>query len=207
MDAQQPAAPKTLSKSALVGFILSVIGICFFPLAVVGLVLGIIGLVSTSQNPLRSGKGLAIASVVIAPVALLIGIFILGPMVAIAIPSFIKYQHRSMTVEARANLRVISRAVEMKLAETNTLPPSLPRTPAEVPCGKKPARWPSDANPGWRDLGFAPDTPVRFSYEYIAGPGQYFTVRAYGDLSCDGKTSVLEMSSESGEIRGDGELN
>jgi hypothetical protein len=205
VDAQQQAANKTLSKSALVGFILSLVALCFPPLAIVGLILGIVGLVATGKNPSLSGRGLAIATVIIAPLVL---VFVGGIYAAIAIPNFMKYQSRSMTMEARTNLRMISTGVQSKLAETEKLPPSLPRTPAEVPCGKHPQPWPADANPGWRDIGFAPEFPVRYSYEYIAGPdGHSFTIRAFGDLDCDGKTSKFELNSGSAEIQTENELD
>jgi type IV pilus assembly protein PilA len=100
MDPQQQTQ-KPLSKAALIGLICSAVGLCFPPLALVGLILGIVGIVKTSNNPNLSGKVLAIVAVCLVPVT----IFTTGIMAAIAIPNFIKFQGRSKQSECKINLK------------------------------------------------------------------------------------------------------
>ncbi len=186
-------AQARLSKSALVGFIFALLGFCFPPFALVGLVLGIIALVTLGKAPNLTGKGLAIASVVISPIA---GVFGIGVLAAIAIPNFMKYQARAASSEARVNVHAIRTGVVAARGTTGKLPDSIAATPARAPCGKERVTWPPDADPRWRELGFEPAGGVRYQYEYQKLSEEAFVVRARGDLDCDGKTSLFEMGAD-----------
>jgi len=51
------------------------------------------------------------------------------------------------------------------------------------------------SQPGWRELGFSIDGPHRFSYQYAPDPsGLSATLRAVGDVACDGTVARIELS-------------
>jgi hypothetical protein len=56
-------------------------------------------------------------------------------------------------------------------------------------CGVEPAQW---ATPTWQALKFTIDEPHYYSYEYLALPDGSVTLRAIGDLNCDGVFSTVE---------------
>jgi ribosomal protein S19 len=67
-----------MNAPALIGFIISILGMFFIPIEVASLILGIIGLSQINNEPDRyKGKGFAIASIVISAVTLLLGILVL----------------------------------------------------------------------------------------------------------------------------------
>jgi hypothetical protein len=58
-------------------------------------------------------------------------------------------------------------------------------------CGVDPTIW--TASP-WRELSFSIDDPHRYTYQYTPDPaGTSATLRAIGDLDCDGKPAVYEV--------------
>ena len=58
-------------------------------------------------------------------------------------------------------------------------------------CAVDPALW--NASP-WRDLAFSIDTAHRFTFQYTPDPGgTTATLRALGDLDCDGRPSLYEV--------------
>ncbi len=68
-------------------------------------------------------------------------------------------------------------------------------------CAPNPALW---TDPSWQALKFSMDDPHYYSYTYLSagtGAGAHFTVRANGDLDCDGVYSTFEMV---GSIQSDG---
>ena len=51
----------------------------------------------------------------------------------------------------------------------------------------------------WVSLQFSVDDPHYYSYQYeVAADGKSFTVRALGDLDCDGQYSTFEMTGQAG---------
>jgi len=51
----------------------------------------------------------------------------------------------------------------------------------------------------WRELNFAVDEPFYYAYQYISsgtGADAKFTVRAVGDLDCDGVLSTFERAGQ-----------
>jgi hypothetical protein len=185
-------APAKLSKAAVAGLVFSVLGLAFFPLSVLGLLLGGVGFAKTRPGTLR-GRGVAILALVLAPLTIATS--------ALEVQRFGNgFGAQTMTYEARMNLVRLTQAIEASRKNGGRLPPALPLTPSQVPCGASPQPWPQDAALGWSALGFAPDQPLRYSYEYVPDPdGKSFTVRARGDLNCDGKTSLFE--SRPGQLR------
>jgi type IV pilus assembly protein PilA len=95
----------------IVALVCSVIGFCFPPLLLVGIVLGIVCLVQA-----KGSQGPAIAAVVLPVVA----IPIVGILAAIAIPNFIKFQSRSKQSEAKMNLKMAFTAEKSYFAEKDT---------------------------------------------------------------------------------------
>lgn len=64
-------------------------------------------------------------------------------------------------------------------------------------CAPDAAQWQHET---WVALQFSVEDPHYYSYEYIAdSDGKKFTVRAMGDLDCDGEYSTFSMSGEAAE--------
>ncbi len=123
-------------------------------------------------------------------------------LAAVAIPSFRSYADASKAAEARMNLNVIYRGVAQYAMEERMGPgavisfgelhPSIPRTPATPPCDR--VLWPQDADPAWAPLGFRPQAPLRYPSASPRSPdGKSFSIRAIGDLDCDGRLSTFEL--------------
>ncbi len=187
--AEVAASRPRQSRAALAALALAVLGLAFFPLSILALGLGVAGLVAT-RGGRRRGRGLAVTALLLAPLTVLTTGLEASQLVKVFGPPDVAM----MTLEARANLALLVRAVEAERRRTGRLPPALARTPAEVPCGSAPQPWPGNAAPGWRALGFAPAQPLRYAYAYAPdADGKSFVVRAYGDLNCDGKTSLYEQ--------------
>jgi len=72
-----------------------------------------------------------------------------------------------------------------------TKPETRPESRNDGRCSPDPAVW---AAPGWRELGFSIDGPYRYTYRYTPDPGGLSaTLRAVGDLACEGKPSQVEL--------------
>lgn len=87
-------------------------------------------------------------------------------------------------------------------------PASVPRTPAEVPCGDKVApdyrQW---EHPTWQALNFSVSDPHYYSYQFDSAGAMdngSFTASAFGDLDCDGIYSTFVRTGvvENGRVRG-----
>ena len=121
--------------------------------------------------------------------------------------AFSTYKAKSMASEAKVNVGRIVSAVQFAFQEervvpgsmeirSGMLPPSTPMTPAAGACCKQPqgtcapdmGDW---AQEGWKLLNFAPSGPHRYSYEIVADE-KSVTIRAQGDLDCDGELSTYE---------------
>lgn len=85
-------------------------------------------------------------------------------------------------------------------------PDSVGPTPGPADCvdSQMPRRDPDPADwaaPTWRALAFVPSRRTRHRYEYIssgAGNDAAFTVRAIGDVDCDGVFATFERSGRIG---------
>jgi len=129
--------------------------------------------------------------------------------------AFATYQAKSMASEAKINLSMISTGVRSAFAEerpsadgltmtTGHLPPTTTMTPEAGVCCKQPkGECPVDmgdwSQEGWTQLDFTPRAPHRYSYQIVT-EGQEVTVRAQGDLDCDGKLSTYDLV---GTVSGD----
>ena len=155
------------------------------------------------------GKSKIVIVVIVLIGALFFGLACVGVLAAVAVPSFIKYQRRSQSVEAQINLRTIAdglrayRLSEHYSKEGDKLPASWPvsagPTPGDVCCGKcltPDAEW---QQPGWEAINFAIPDPHRYSYQMVS-KGDTVHLTARGDLDCDGETSLFSM-----DLRADGE--
>ncbi|MEM9195702.1 MAG: hypothetical protein AAGF12_41430 [Myxococcota bacterium] len=121
-----------------------------------------------------------------------VAVAIIGILAAIAIPSFISYTKRAKTAEAQTNIMTIANGLEVFRAENLGVPDSIPLTPASPNCEMAP--WPVTADPRWEsDLRFSPVGPLHYAYEFER-TGNRFTIRAVGDLDCDGRLSRFERS-------------
>ena len=146
-----------------------------------------------------AGKAIVIGLVV----AVVCAVPVIGILAAIAIPNFIKYQHRAKESEARANLAAIAAMENAHFAEHGrylTAPP----TPRQVPRGDS-AQQVSFDGP-WKELGFEPFGKVRYQYEVRAsGTGEraVATVIARGDVDGDGQNAELRQELRGGRREGD----
>lgn len=100
--------------------------------------------------------------------------------------------------EAEDLLRAIGDKVSQTVAATGKVPLT-PAGPSPVPsCCDQGGTCKPDATvwqaPGWRALEFSVDGDYRYTYQYIPDAnGQGATVRAVGDLDCDGTPGVYEL--------------
>jgi hypothetical protein len=132
-----------------------------------------------------------------------IGISIVGSLLAIAIPSFVKSFRTTYKAEAIAGLtrlsgNAVSRAQNRPTPDA--FPRSAPITPPAPPRGHKeidpPGTW---AHPTWVALDFQATTdgsPHAFAYGFDSTLGQdesSFVAHAHADLDGDGETSSLEV--------------
>lgn len=113
-----------------------------------------------------------------------------------------EYHQELWTAEADENLDRINHALirQWRSAENKAEFefPSAGPTPAKVVCGKRPHEPDSDLwnTNGWQTLRFRINKPFRYQYQVIShgkGKNARFTIRAHGDLDCDGVWSTYEM--------------
>ncbi len=127
-------------------------------------------------------------------IELMIVVAIIGILAAIAIPNFLKFQLRSKTGEAKANLAAIRTAEEGYFSEYSTYVVA-PQNPAGAPINLKRV-WvvPPAVVPGFDQLGWSPEGEVFFIYgvNYVAATPSMFTAAAQGDL--DGDTTFSNFA-------------
>ena len=104
---------------------------------------------------------------------------------------------RNRAAEADQLLAYLAEKVTLSYLATGKLPEGANLTPRPSCCDQggtcepDAATW---AQPGWVGLGFSIDDEYRYSYEYVPDPsGTFATLRAIGDLDCDGKSSLHEV--------------
>lgn len=137
------------------------------------------------------------------PVELAIGFALLGSVLAVAVPAFLRELHASHFVEPTDGLARLGVAAVAYAEGHQEFPESAPLTPAAPPRGRKevdpPGTW--DA-PTWRALDFRPAPEgvphaYAFSFESSAAPGgagrTLFVAQARGDLDGDGVLSTFEV--------------
>jgi hypothetical protein len=141
------------------------------------------------------------------------GVAVLGSLVAIAVPTFLREIKSSRFVEPAEGLAAIA-AGAVAYAETHgtkasvaaAFPRSVGLTPATPPAGRLAADLPGTWNdPTWGLLGFpaslqdfrlADGEPHAFSFAFdssLAPARSTFVAHAHGDLDGDGATSTFEV--------------
>ncbi len=152
-------------------------------------------------------------------IELMIVVAIMGVLAAIAIPTFSSYLYRSRTSEATTILAEVRQRQESYRAEFNQYANVSSPNPSTIP-GRRPIQWETQAT--WRQLGVAPDAPLRFQYNTVAGlPGGavpspigacgspaagvrnaefWYAAQAISDLDGDGEPICFEVTSHRGSI-------
>lgn len=184
---------KTWNGVAIAAFVLQFI---FPPL---GMILGIVAIVQISNSKGRQ-KGM-----VLAVLALVMPIFLIGVMVAIAVPNFVRYQLRSKQYEAKANLAGLRTGMEAFAADYDGFI-STPATPnpsglsteirswAAEPCAEACRVEDLGACESTACLGFKPVGVKGVRYAYACSTNEArdaFTCAALGDLDGDGELSLF----------------
>jgi hypothetical protein len=128
---------------------------------------------------------------------------IVGSLLAVAVPVFVRELRASRFVEPVSGLKSIGRAA-VAFAHTrpasDAFPPSVGLTPEAPPRGvlapDPPGIWEHET---WRALGFRPvpeGVPHAFAFAFESVPGESgsrFVARAHGDLDGDGVVSTFEV--------------
>lgn len=126
-----------------------------------------------------------------------VGFAVIGSVLAVAVPAFVRDFHASRLAEPVSGLARIGKASVVFAEEhAGELPGPAPLTPAEVPRGvlmiEAPGTW---DHPTWKALAFepvAPGAPHAFSFAYDR-PEAAFLAHAHGDLDGDGNLSTFEL--------------
>ena len=142
-------------------------------------------------------------------IELMIAVAIVGILSALAIPSFVEYIRKARTAEASQGVKRMYDGARVYYLDTPQ--PGLAPIPAQFPsvaalptpglgdccfqggkCVPLGNQW---ENETWDALHFSMDDPHYYSYSYeTTDEFSNFTVRANGDLDCDGLYSTFEMS-------------
>lgn len=140
---------------------------------------------------------------------------VVGVILAIAVPAFVRELRRSKTSEAAEQLAALHRGAAAYFATTHDgeegarlgrcLPTGAGPTPRRPTASPEEVAFTAADTSGaatWEALGFAPAYPTRYAYTYEpvsfgcdlrAAEGTYLvTFRAEGDLDEDGERSVFE---------------
>lgn len=138
------------------------------------------------------------------PLELAIGFALVGSVLAIAVPTFVREVHASRLVEPVDGLqRLGTAAVSYARSRpvTSAFPSSAPLTPPVPPRGHcEPDEQNTWDHPTWRALDFraAPQgTPHCFSFSFDSADGDArstFRAQAHGDLDGDGAQSTFEIT-------------
>lgn len=137
----------------------------------------------------------------VSAVEIALGVAIVGSLLAVAVPAFVRNFHASHLVEATSGVTAIAESATA-YASTRTVdqayPASVARTPEEVPAGESivdaDAIW--DA-PTWKALDFRPVAPGlrhRYAFSFSSTLGKKesrFTAKAEGDLDGDGRLGTF----------------
>jgi hypothetical protein len=143
---------------------------------------------------------------VLRPLEAASGFSILGSVLAIAIPAFVRNLHASRLVEPIDELtHIAERAAALAASQPaeTAYPDSVGLTPEQVPRGGRvtdpPGTW---DDPTWRllDVNFTAAHSYSFAFESRNAPGKAtYRAVAHGDLDGDGLLSTFEISGESSD--------
>ncbi len=139
------------------------------------------------------------------PIEWATGFALVGSLVCVAVPAFMRELHASRFVEPASGLPRLGAAVIERASRIGAFDESAPLTPAVVPRGKAEVDgadvW---SHPTWVDLGFRatpPGAPHAFSFALDAS-GAFFVAHAHGDLDGDGVRSTFEIRGSFARDRG-----
>ncbi len=150
----------------------------------------------------------------LSPIELGIAFALVGSVLAVAVPTFVREVHASRLVEPVEGLKRIGAAAVAYAHErpvAQAFPSSAPMTPPAPPRGKcepdAPDAW---DHPTWRALDFRPAPPgaphcFAFGFDStLTAPRSTFQANAHGDLDGDGITSSFQISGQyvEGDPRG-----
>jgi type II secretory pathway pseudopilin PulG len=140
-------------------------------------------------------------------VELAVSFALVGSLLAVVVPAFVREVHASRLVEPIDGLRrigqsALARARDVPVARA--FPGNAPLTPAAPPRGQceidPPDAW---EHPTWRALDFRPvppGLPHCFAFEFasaLSADRSAFTATAHGDLDGDGIPSTFQISGQS----------
>lgn len=145
----------------------------------------------------------------LSPIELAVAFALVGSVLAVAVPTFVREVHASRLAEPVDGLKRIGAAAVAYAHEhpvAQGFPPSAPMTPPVPPRGKcepdAPDAW---EHPTWRALDFrpaAPGAPHCFSFAFdsaLSSARSTFQAHAHGDLDGDGITSTFQISGQYAE--------
>lgn len=128
-----------------------------------------------------------------------------GSLLAVSVPAFVRALSASKSTEALDGLsRISAQAVAQAAAheQSESFPPSVGLTPAEVPRGVRvkdpPGTW---DHLTWRALAFKMEHEHAYSFQFESsfdkvGQASRFSATAHGDLDGDGNLSTFEVRGE-----------
>jgi len=151
------------------------------------------GIIGTGVVEMSSKRGFTL-------IEMMIAVAIIGILASVAIPSYIRYTRRAMSVEAPMNIRrMYDGAVAYYVGEHADLvgrianqqfPGSVGPTPSAIPAGVKYQPTTTDwDHPEWHALDFSVMDPLRYSYTFSSsgvGLAARGDMIAQGDLDGDG---------------------
>jgi hypothetical protein len=132
------------------------------------------------------------------PVELAVGVALLGSVIAVAAPAFIRELHASRFVEPTSGLTRIGAGAITYADANGRFPDSQALTPSAPPRGTREADPPGTwETPTWTALSFrpAPDgVPHAYAFSFeMSSSGSAFVAQAHGDLDGDGVLSTFEI--------------
>ncbi|MEO8700528.1 MAG: DUF4190 domain-containing protein [Kofleriaceae bacterium] len=186
MTGPTPADTNKTSGMAIAGFV------CAFFCGVLGIIFSALGLAETKRTGMK-GRGLAIAGIVISCIMLVIPI-----LAAVAIPAFLEYMNKGKRVSSVVDLERMRRSVQSSYIETSRMPVGTGERVPSQPCCSFPSRkceFKSDWNVSpWLELGYIGPQSSNFQYSYESDGKTMVTLRAIGDLDCDGQEVTWELT-------------
>lgn len=134
---------------------------------------------------------------------------LLGVVLAVFVPTFVRRIRTNKISEAATLLEEMSRGANAyydtswSSGEQHCLPPAAGPTPEAPSVDSRTVDFLASETPGhetWKALGFQPNRPIRYSYEYaptragcgLGDAGAEVVFRARGDLDGDGVRSTFE---------------
>ncbi|MGO8996488.1 MAG: hypothetical protein ACLQVI_24500 [Polyangiaceae bacterium] len=128
---------------------------------------------------------------------------VVGSLLAVAVPAFVRNTHASKLVEPVDGVKAIAEGATAYAKAhdvPHAYPPSAPLTPPVVPRGTREADPPGSWDqPTWKALEFQgaeEGVPHAFAFEFDSANGparSTFSAISHGDLDGDGVTSTFEV--------------